>query len=409
MMGRAVAVVLVVAMALVALVSVPAPTVPVAGQFAPTTPPSAACVVSVGRGEVGSLVAGPEAAVSTAAGPLQFESMTGLSDVAAAGPAWALVEHAGNGGAGFAQSGSAAAMAANCTPTTVSPAFVSGISTGNGRGAQLVVANPYARDAVIGVVTMSEVGNDAASELETIVVPAGGLVVRDLARILPLRTHLSLVMTPQSGAFHAAVFETAGSDGRVSESLPGSEEWWVIIPPIEGLGDIDLSIVPTSPGDSSFQIDTWSAGGLVEAAVDSVVADRSQYDLGGDGLAGVFAARIIATTSVGVGVSLQGDNLVAGGPAVPRLSTRWVLAGAGVLDGETTVWVFNPGSDETLIELTPIGGGDPLRHRVVGGGLRGIPVPPGAGGFVLQSGGEVAVVWTTVGAGLTYSTGIPTG
>lgn len=410
MIGRTISLAVMATLLFVVFVVGPQPTVPgtVADGVETSNPTSAGCVLSVGRGSVGRLAGTALVSLAGAQGAIEPAPSIAIEEIVASGPGWALAEFAGSGGAGFAQSDGVSSVAAGCSPTTVEPMAISGISTSNGRLVELVVVNPYARDAVIEVTSMSEVGPDSAAELETIVAPAGAVTVRDLSRILPLRNHLSLVLTPRSGAFHAAVFETAEADRRVAEGVPGGDEWWVLLPPVEGVSS-HLDILPTTPGESSFQIDLWSTGGLVEAAIDDVVADRSQYGLDVDRLAGVFAARVISTGPTGVGVSMEGVGLVAGGPAIPRLSTRWLLAGAGMLPGTTTMWFFNPGAEDVSLVATSLTSGSERRLTVAAGSLQGIQLGQGEVGFVAEASGEIAAAWTSLGVGMAYSAGIPLG
>lgn len=370
-------------------------------------PSAAGCIVSVGRGQSGAVAVTGEATV-TVDGELRTlgSGALGIESVAPSGAGSALVEFVGPGSAAIVESDELMNVAGNCSPTTTEPLVLSGISTANGRQVELVVSNPYALDAIIDISSSSEVGTDTASELESLVVPAGGIAVRDLSRILPLRRHLSLVLTPRRGAIHAVVFETGPEDGRVSEAVAGADEWWALFPPIEGLVR-HLTIAGVSLGAVPFQLDIFSTEGLVEAAIDDSVPSGAQFDLIHDEIATAQAVRVVAAGAVVAAISLEGEGTLAGGPAALSAATVWGLPGAGVLPGASTVWIFNPGAEPASLTLTPIGTGNPTGADVLAVGLVGVPVARASAGYVLVSDRPVVAVWTAAGTGLAYAAGVP--
>ncbi len=369
--------------------------------------PAVGCVVSVGRGESGSLVFGGakqmigfEADIESGFGAVALE------DITPSGVGSALVELDGPGGATVVIGGDISSMVANCSRSVGGSMVLTGISTANGRDVELVVANPYALDAVIDVQTISEVGADTAGELESLVVPAGGVAVRELSRILPLRSHLSIVLTPRQGTVHAVAFEASETDARAIEGVPGNDEWWVLLPPEEGVAR-NVTIVPAEPGTVAFQIDTWSPEGAVEAAFDDVVPSGGQIDLTDEDIGTATVMRIITANPSVVGIAIDGEGTVAGGPAVRGVSTRWLLAGAGSLPGTTLVRVFNPQQDRISVVLRPLDGSPELRVEVPGSALREIELTREGPGFILEAGAPVAAAWLTSGVGLTYASGVP--
>lgn len=370
-------------------------------------PASAGCVVSLARGETGRVdlfgassltVRGGTTAIGN--GSLPIEELT------PSGPGYGLVEFNGPGGAGVVSSSDITLTASTCSPTTRGTVALSGISTANGHQVDLVVANPYSLDAIVDVTTISEVGADTAGELESLVVPAGSVVIRDLSRILPLRAHLSLVITPSQGSVHAVVYESTGADGRASEAVPGSDEWWTVMPDLAGV-DRHLTIVSTVVGSEAFQMDLWAGDGLNEAAIDDVVPAGAQFDISSAETGDAQAVRIISTNATVVALSMTGEGVLAGGPAVPGLFTRWLLAGAGALPGTTTAWIFNPSPDSAQISVIPVGGGEPIVMSIGGSARSAVDLPASAAGYVLESSVPVAAAWTTLGVGLAYSPGLP--
>jgi hypothetical protein len=370
-------------------------------------PNAAGCVVSIARGETGRADVFGASSLTARGGRSEIgNGSVPIEQLTPSGPGYGLVELTTAGGAGVASSSDIALTAATCSPATRGTIALSGVSTANGHQVDLVLANPYALDAIIAVTTISEVGADTAGELETLVVPAGAVVVRDLSRILPLRSHLSLVITPSQGSVHAVVYETTGSDGRASEAVPGQDEWWVVMPDLPGV-DRHLTIVSTSVGSEAFQMDLWALDGLNEAAIDDVVPAGAQFDIPSAETGDAQAVRIISSNATVVALSMTGDGVLAGGPAAPGLFGRWLLAGAGALPGSTIAWVFNPSPDSAQITVSPVAGGDPIVVSIGGSARAAVPLPSSAAGYVLDSSAPVAVAWTTLGVGLAYSPGVP--
>lgn len=370
-------------------------------------PASAGCVVSIARGETGRVDL--FGASSLTARGVRSEIGNGslpIEELTPSGPGVGLIELAGPGGGGVVSSSDIALTASTCSPTTRGTIALSGISTANGHQVDLIMANPYSLDAIVDVATISEVGADTAGELESLVVPAGSVVVRDLSRILPLRTHLSLVITPTQGSVHAVVYESSGADSRVSEAVPGHDEWWAVMPDLPGV-DRHLTIVSTVFGSEAFQMDLWALDGLNEAAIDDVVPAGAQFDISSAETGDAQAVRIISANATVVAISLTGEKVLAGGPAAPGLFIRWLLAGAGALPGTTTAWIFNPSPDSAQITVTPVAGGDPIVVSIGGSARAGVDLPASAAGYVLDSTTPVAVSWTTIGVGLSYSPGLP--
>ena len=103
-----------------------------------------------------------------------------------------------------------------------------GGSTMSGETLDLVMTNPYAVDAVVWCGSSSENGDDSASEIASMLVPAGGTVVREqVSRCLPLRQSLSVRLDPQRGAVHAALLQTTSVDDIVVEGVPLAQDWWI--------------------------------------------------------------------------------------------------------------------------------------------------------------------------------------
>lgn len=366
-------------------------------------PRAAACVISIGRGTTG-VIANAGGVSAAVAGEKPDRPVIPIGEVTPSGVGVALVEFSGLGGAAVVSSDGIGSMAANCTQTVRDPIALTAFSTRNDRAVELVVANPYALDAVIDVSTISEVGADTSEDLESIVVPAGATVVRDLGRLLPLRNHLSIILTARQGSVHAVVSETNPTDTRVSEGVAGSDEWWVILPPLPVSADI--TVVSTVFGSIPFQMDFWSPDGLVEAAIDDAIPSGGQVGVGSEELGNAQAVRIIAANPIVAGVSFEGEHYLGGGPAARGLAFRWVAAGAGAA-APATIWVFNPNPEPATLRVDPVDSGRSFTVEVGAGALTPVEVGLSNAGFMVEADGPVAVIWTAIGPGLSYSAGIP--
>jgi hypothetical protein len=298
------------------------------------------------------------------------------------------------------------AAAAACTPASTETLLVSGGSTATGETLDLVLTNPYAVDAVVAVGSSSESGEDSASEIASILVPARTTVVRALEPLLSLRQSLSVQLQIQSGAIHAAMIQNAKGDVAVTEAIEPGQDWWL---PVLNVRDATgrLVIATDSPLAVDVVIDGYTAGSLSEAIFEGTVEPRSQIDLPISDLARApIGLRVSATGPVVVTLVIDGENTRAVTPAT-TLSTEWVLPGSGSVRAAAS-WIFNPGEVEAVVIIQPLSPDAPAREATVPAGAAvGVRLEPAGAGFLIRSSSEIAVFWSGRQGGLSLATGSP--
>jgi hypothetical protein len=303
--------------------------------------------------------------------------------------------------------GPAGTAAASCTVASVTSVIAAGGSTGTGQGLQLVVTNPYALDALVAVSSSSEVGDDSAGQLASVLVPANTTVVEDLAAILPLRRSLSVRVAVERGAVHAALLQTLERDVAMVEAVEPAQDWWLPFPSPRNLpGRLVVSTDSLLPVE--VQVDTYRGGTLTEAVATLEIPPRGQLDIPQADLGGPGAGlRVSADAPIVATLVLDGEGGRGVTPATPLLSAEWILAGAGGLGGRA--WVFNPGEVPAELVLQPLAPANPARAAVVP--PRSVaPVnlgDPGVAGYLLRSSSEIAAVWVNREGGVAVATGTP--
>ncbi len=387
-------------------------------------PERAAFVGCVGRSErstdailaVGSVVRGdlrftrvPGNADATVTGSIDPSggAVIDMTDVGAAGIVGVLTEMPSpDASAAVVMVGDGTASAAGCTSASTESVIAIGGSTMSGETLDLVMTNPYAIDAVVSVGSSSENGDDSASEIASILVPAGGTVVRQVSSLLPLRQSLSVRLEPQRGAVHAALLQTTSEDDAFVEAVPLAQDWWLPVLTVKD-SSARLVVATDSPLPVNIQIDGYSAGDVTEAVFEGVVAPRSQLDIPLADLGGApIGLRVSSDGLVAVGVVVDGASTRAVSPAT-TLSSEWILPGSGSFEN-SRAWVFNPGEVEAELVFQPLAEGQPARSSTVPPGAAvSVPMEAAGAGMLVRSSSEIAVMWSSRAGGFSLATGGP--
>jgi hypothetical protein len=314
-------------------------------------------------------------------------------------PAGVVVEELGQASAAaLVQSGPTGLAASMCPGRPAETVALAGLSTLEGDSAELVLANPYAEDAVVTVRSTSELGLDTVAGLESLTVPAGSLLTRNLSEVLALRTTLAVTVRSERGRVAASVrYAPAGGGVANLEAVALETEWWIPIP--EAVADLAIVVATDSPSAVSVQVDVYGLEGVIEAYVDGEEVDTSRLlTLTRQDLPeGVTAVRVVASAPVVTGVVFRGEGSAAGGSGATGLGGRWLLPGAGSSEGaETIVWVMNPDpADVTVVLQALVPGARAEPFTVFGESVLGIPLGGGpVPGQLLTADGPVAVAWT---------------
>jgi hypothetical protein len=389
-------------------------------ERAPTT--FFGCAASVdqaltGSAVIGSIVRGPvtarlastgSTAVSTEIDPAGGAAAD-LAGLGAAGAVGILVEGtSSDAGVSVIETGTAGSLASTCTAPITESAIAVGGSTGGTERLELIVTNPYAVDAVVAVTSSSEVGDDSARELASVLVPARTTVVEDLADLLPLRQVLSVRLTVERGAVHAALFQTVDGDVAMVEAVPPAQDWWL---PLEVPADTDTRVVVSTDSllPVEIRIDAYAAGAVTQSVVETELAARGQL---------VFAATDLAAMPGGVRVSADGPIVVglvqngagrrAASPGVATLNSEWLATGAGSFDASRAL-VLNPGEVEAELVLQPLAPDTPARAVSIPiNSVAAVTLGRGGAGYLIRSTSEVAVLWSADGtAGSALGAAVP--
>lgn len=330
-----------------------------------------------------------------------------FAGLGAAGVSGALVElPTSDAAAATVLSRDQASAVAACTPASTELLLVAGGSTATGETLDLVLVNPYAADAVVSIGSSSESGEDSATEIASVLVPARATVVRQLESLLSLRQSLSVRMEVQRGAIHAALLQESGGDVAISEAVAPAQDWW--LPSLLVRDATSRLVVSTaSPLPADIQIDVSSAGTVTEAVYSGTVEARSQLDIPVADLGeGPLGLRVSADGPIVATLVVDGEGTRAITPGT-TLSTEWIVPGSGAYT-EARLWVFNPGEVEAEMTLQPLAPGLAARAATVpADSAIGVPIEQAGAGYLVRSTSEVAVFWSVRVGGLALGTGHP--
>ena len=296
--------------------------------------------------------------------------------------------------------------AAMCTPPVVGETAIAGLSTASGESLDLVLANPYANDAVVEIRTISEAGADSASELEAVVVPARSVVTIDLAQLLPLRSRLSIRIIPERGVVHAAGVQSSPNERMVVEAVHPSSEWLL---PLPDTGTVPtITVLPTTGLETEYTIDAYTEAGAFEAVTSGVIGSDGQAVLDIEALPdGTAAVRVTTSGDSVASVVVEGATIRAGTPGAPFSASTWLVpgpSGAGAV-----LRLANPTGLDATVELRPFISGGEVESVALPAGSTALARVTGPGpGYIVQSDGDVFVSWSlSSDSGFALGVGMP--
>jgi hypothetical protein len=296
--------------------------------------------------------------------------------------------------------------AAMCTPPVNGETAIAGLSTASGERLDLVLANPYANDAVVEVRTVSEAGADSASELESVVVPARSAVTVDLAQLLPLRSRLSIRIIPERGVVHAAGVQSSPNERMVVEAVHPSSEWLLPVPDTGVLPTI--TVLPTTGVDTGYTVDAFTEAGAFEGVGGGIVPSDGHVVIDTESLPeGTAAVRVTTDGASVASVVIEGDTIRAGTPGAPFSASTWVVPGPS--GPGAVLRLTNPTGLDATVEVRPLLGGSDIQTVSVPAGTSTVVRVEGPGpGHIVQSDGDVFVAWSSSSdAGFALAVGMP--
>ena len=296
--------------------------------------------------------------------------------------------------------------AAMCTPPVAGETAIAGLSTASGESLDLVLANPYANDAVVEVRTISEAGVDSASELEAVVVPSRSVVSIDLAQILPLRSRLSIRIIPERGVVHAAGVQASTNERMVVEAVRPGTEWLLPLPDTGTLPTV--TVLATTGVDTEFTIDAFTESGPIEGVASGIIPSDAQMVIDVEGLPeGTDVVKVTTSGETVASVVVEGETIRAGTPGAPFAASTWVVPGSG--GAGAVLRLANPNGLDATVELRSLVAGVEVDTVLLPAGSTALVLVSGPGpGYIVQSDGDVFVSWSlSTDAGFALGVGTP--
>jgi hypothetical protein len=298
-----------------------------------------------------------------------------------------------------------------CTPVPVPQTLIAGGSTLSGQQHHIQLMNPYAGEATVDLIALSDSGLEAAPQLRGIIVPSRSSTIVDLDELLPGRQFLAITVEVFSGSVITSARFDVGADGALWHSVPPALDWFVPIP-AAGLGG-EVVISTGSTADVEYQVDVYGPQGLLEGQQQGVVPARVAVSLplSGMELQTAGAVRVIATQPVAVFQRLVAESGVAITAGSAVTSSGWLLPGAGLAGGGTgSLVLLNAGLEEETAVVTALRDQPAIQEIAVPAGMV-VEVPAiegGANAYTVQGQGELVAAWVTTGEGaVAYSVGVP--
>lgn len=402
----------------------PAPEPPLPGPAAAVDPPSVSvCPVEEGSGRntnigIVSTINGDGQftvfAGGASAGSIPFDTGDSLTvtlpvvEVAAVGVAAGLVELPNAEAASFSLVlGAESAAHESCQATPAQQTLLAGGSTTSGQEFEIQLMNPYSGEAVVDLTVRSESGLESASQLRAIAVPSRSSIVVDMDELLPGRESLAVTIDVTSGSVMAVGHLLDGSDGALWNAVAPGQDWFVPIP-AGGVGEVVISTGVAA--DVDYQVDLYSAGGLIEAFEEGVVPGLGEVviDVGAVG-EGVAAIRVVSSQPVGVFLRHIGEDGVAFTSGSTVTSSRWLLPGAGP-GGTGRIVILNAGLEEATVVVTSQKDESVAQEITVPAGtvMEFQAAEGNADAYTVRSGGLLVPLWvTTTGTATAYGIGVP--
>ncbi len=384
----------------------PAPAAPV------DAPAMAVCAVEEGSGrattiDVASAVDGSGTATAFAAGSVigsaEFEatastvSSIAMADIAPVGVGGALLELPGVASAATSLVVGADSLSIDTCPVAAGGDLIlGGGSTLSDQRFEVELMNPYAGEAVVNFVVMSDAGLESNGALDSVIVPARSNILVDLAELLPGRDWMTVAIEVETGGVLAVGRLGIGSDSAIWNAVAPAQDWYV--PVSHGLESRQV-VIAARDSDVEYQIDFYGPDGLVEAFETGQVPARGQVivDMGAVSPV-VSAVRVLTTAPVGAFLRISNETGVAltSGTATP--ASTLLLPGAGAVPGGSGwITLLNPGLEDVSADVTILGSAPHTEAvSVAAGEVLEMPVSPeGALGYAINGDGPLVASWST--------------
>lgn len=405
----------------------PAPETPLPGSHPEAASPAVAtCPVEEGSGRstelsVLSSLSGPVSttvfgggqtpeSLQTAIGPSGSLSLPG-AELQAVGSVGALVETSTiDSAAAFSVTGSETLSGEPCFHGNPSgQVFISGGATTEGNQFELHLMNPYSGEAVVDLVVQSESGRESNDRFDSLVVPAVGVVVLDMTRLIPGRSTVSVTVEPLSGSAWVVGNQRRVGDNASWRAIPAGADWYLPIPSGPGAR---IHLATPVNAEVGYQIDLYGPEGLVLTWQSGTLPPRGQAVVDLAELGGAAAAvKIAATGPLVPTLWMDSEAGLAITTASPVQAESWLLPGAGgPAGGSAALVMVNTGVDATVAAVRTVKEG-PLEQQVPLGVDAVVEVPlASADAHRVDADGAVVVMWVARrGSAALAAMGVPLG
>lgn len=406
-------------------VALPSPGSPQPAPAAPVdTPAMAVCAVEEGSGRatnisVVSAVDGSGALTAFAAGStvgsVEFDtnaatgSSIAIADIAAVGVGGALLELPAVASAATSVVVGANSLAMDTCPVAAgSDLILGGGSTLSDQRFEVQLMNPYAGEAIVNLVVLSDAGLESSEALNTVIVPARSTVLVDLAEILPGREWMTVAIEVESGGVLAVGRLGIGTDNAIWDAVAPAQDWFIPVP--HGL-EARQVVIAARDSDVEYQIDFYGPDGLVEALEAGRIPARGQAVVDVGAISPVASAiRVVTTAPVGAFLRISSATGVAVTSGTTTTASALLLPGVGsVAGGSGWLALLNPGLEDVSAEVTALGSGTET-ILVPAGEVSEVEISPDpALGYTVSGDGPMVATWsTTLGGSIGLGIAAPT-
>lgn len=240
----------------------------------------------------------------------------------------------------------------------------------------LAMFNPFPDDAIVDLDFVTSEGRASPSELQGVVIPGRGLVVRDVAEHVRRREEVSTTVTARTGRVVVDKVQVLGGANpglTLVVGAPAPATAWAVVDGFIGEG-INERIHVYNPGnrEASVEVEVTLDDGAVEPFQLTVPKEgRTSLDLAEDGRIpnGVGHALVVRAVD---GRAIVVEHVADGRPPSPRSgvaaqlgstvrATRWVGAGGGATEElDELIIVLNASAVDVHVSVLALAGGQRL-------------------------------------------------
>ena len=302
-----------------------------------------------------------------------------------------------------------------CSSTLPAVWHVPGGSTLEGDSLTLRLFNPFADDAKVNMMAVSELGTEADESFEAVSIPARSTRTFTLNENLPGREALSVFVEHVEGAVIPVMVQSTSSDLAMWPGTRHSEVWEF---PLAIKPGVATSLVMTNlaPIDVTYAVEVFDEEGAVFSGETGTMAGPGQAVVSLDGFGpGSFGVRVTADGPFGAVVVGRGEGSVVGTVGALTVSDKWLVPGPNAEAVASYELSFlNTGVEPVMVtyrKANATGGGD-IRSMEIGPGTLGTVTVTDIGttGVFVEATGPISVAWSGRFGGMQmFSAAVPIG